>query len=264
MIRTITVCAGDSFYDEVAFQHAIAMGSLFQARLRVVLVWEPGARARDLPGNLDRYVREQADGLLKAAAHAGLTAEARFRGEGLPDGALREAREADLLIIGMPTEGAAHDDPLPRAILSSDLPLLRKAESAVLVVCSPPKPPDRVLVCYQGGTEGKAALRLAGHLAERAQAAVHVLSVQGAIVEAETCAATAAEYLDSFDLPRLETIPRAGSPESEREVLDAADNISADTIIIGDEPYGIIERFFGKATAEQIVLKTQTPVLVAR
>ncbi|MFW6163518.1 MAG: universal stress protein [Planctomycetota bacterium] len=268
MIRTVTVCAGDSPFHDVAHQHALLMTTLFQGRLRGVLVWEPEAveayQASGAGEDINAAARRELKDLLEMAAEAGVTAAPRFQGKGMTDGLLAEAAECDLLVIGMPTEGVAQEDPLAKALLHDELPLLRKAESAVLVVCSPPKAPENVLVSYQGGMEGKAALRVAGHLAEAAEAAVHVLSVHGDLAEAERLAAVASEYLGGYDLPSLQTLGQTGSPASTGKVLDVAEETAADLIVIGDEPYGLLEHFFGEDTAERVALATHTPVLVAR
>jgi nucleotide-binding universal stress UspA family protein len=268
MIRSIAVNAGESAYADVAQKHAIEMASLFDARLRAVVVWEPEdveeLRQSGAAEDPDQVAQQEVGEFIQSAAQANLTAEARFRGEGVTEGLLAEARECDLLVIGMPTEGVAQGDPLAEALLHDELPLLRKAESSVLVVCSPPRTIHNVLVVYHGGTDGKAALRLAGVLGERAEARLHVLAVQRNLMEAEELTASAEQYLAAYDVGSVTTLERSGAPDSEGQVLEAADAVEADLIIVGDEPYGLLERFFGEATAERLALATHIPVLVAR
>ncbi|MFW6107163.1 MAG: universal stress protein [bacterium] len=268
MIRIVTVCAGDDTFARAAQQYALTLAKAFGARLCGVLVWEPEdvekAREGGYGDDLEQLAQREVKELIDEARAAGLEAEARFRGEGLRKSLLAEGRESDLLVVGMPTEGVSRENRLARALLHAELPLLRKGEASLLVCCRPPASVDTVLVSYQGGVEGKAALRLGAHVAERMKANVAVLSIQGDLAQAELLAATAEQYLRAFELPAVETIERAGSPESEGEVLQAVDDAGADLIVFGDEPYGVLERFFGGATAEKVALATETPVLIAR
>jgi hypothetical protein len=187
-----------------------------------------------------------------------------FRGEGAIDGLLAEAKESDLLILGMPTEAAAVSDPVAEAMLHDELPVLRGAECSLLIVAEPPRKLGRALVNYQGGIEGKTALRMAGELAERTSAGLVVLSVQRDLSLASMLTGTAEEYLKGFDLSSVECIADKDSPESESDILHFAHSVRAGIIILGEEPYGFWHRFMGQATAEEVALATRIPVLIAR
>ena len=179
-------------------------------------------------------------------------------------GLLAEARECDLLVIGMPTEGVANNDPLAETLLNHELPLLRKAESSLLIVSTEPEPVQTIVVSYEGDVAGKMALRLGGHLAEAANAAVRTLSVERDMDSAQRLATAAGRYLQAYKLASVETLARTGQPESETAVLAVAREASANLIVVGAEPYGRLERFITTVTAERVALTTRTPVLVAR
>ena len=199
MIHVVTVLAGTSSYAQIAQRHAVRMAQLFHARLRVATVWEPESagkprrwarRGRPLPTTeVERISRE--------AGNADILVEKSLRGEGLPDGLLAEARESDLLVVGLP-ECPTGEELVCRAIRHDEMPLLHKAECLVLVAYRDPAPIQSVLVDYPGGTEGKAALRAAGEVAIRTSAAVTVLSVNGSRENAEMLTSSARRYLEGF------------------------------------------------------------------
>lgn len=268
MIHTVSVATGDTPCADAAELHALELAGMFQARLRAVVVREreelEEALESGVAENFADLAEEELKDFFSQAGDAGVFAEGAYRTEGMPRSLLAEARETDLLVVGMPTEGLATDDPLARSLLHDELPLLRKAESSVLVICKDPEPLRDILVVYQYGMEGKDALRLAGAIAEKTGAGLHVLSHGGDATEAELITSTAAEYLRGFDIDSVNTLDRHATPSSQTEVIEAAGEINAGLIVIGDEPYGLLERFFGGATAESLALQTEIPVLIAR
>ena len=266
MIRTVTVCAGENNCALAAHQYAIEIARWFGARLRVVSAWEAEEiREDEVSGEgPEELARQELQPLLARGREEGLRAEESLRPEGYLRGLLAEARESDLLVLGMPTEGGAQDDPVAAAILAEELPLLRRAECMVLVVCDVRLPIKHVLVNYQGGVEGKSALRIAGELAERNAARVVVISIEPDIGRAAALTAVAQEYLKGFRLPSVDIVERSGDPESETEIFEAAESSKADIVVVGNRPYGLLDRFFGKITPEQIALDTELPLLIAR
>lgn len=266
MIHTITVCTGTSDYRVAAQEHAKHFAGWFDARLCVVAVIEPeDSAAISASGeDPDRLMEAEAQRVIQRIQPAGLHAVSHYRGEGVIDGLLAEAKESDLLILGMPTEAAADSDPVAAAMLHNGLPLLRGAECSLLIVAEPPRNLNRVLVNYQGGIAGKAALRMAGELAELTSAELVVLSIQRDLPLAAMLIGTAEEYLKGFRLTSVKCIADKDSPDSESDILDFAHSEEAGIIILGEEPYGFWHRIMGQATAEEVALATRIPVLIAR
>jgi nucleotide-binding universal stress UspA family protein len=267
MIRSIAVTAAQDTSAEAAQSHALAWAKLFGARLHAVAAWRPeqAGREAELPENSDALARQASEHFLKAALESGVTATAKLRGEGLNSALLAEARECDLLVIGWPPKvNGPHEQAAAKVPVRDELSLVRKAESSVLVVSRPPAVLTKILVNYKEGVEGKAALRLCGHIAERAKSSVDVLALHGDIVQAQVLVEMAEQYLRSFDVADLRQIPKKGVSASESTVLETARSAEADLIIIGSDPYGPMERLFGDDTAERIPLATHTPVLIAR
>lgn len=256
MIHSIAVLGGDETHTIIAQRHAIQMALLFQARLRVAVTWNAEdnekAFAEGVPEEiLPAMVEEEMANVSEEVGKAPLLVERSVHGGGLIQGALAAANESDLLVVGLTDEEMEE-----RALLS-------KADCLVLAVHHPPQSLRRILVDYQGGTEGKAALRIAGELALRTQAAVTILSVSGDISEAGALVATAEKYLEAFGLA-VDKIDHRGSPTSPNEVLRAATSINADLIVVGKERQGFF--LLNKATLdpEDLAEDITIPVLIAR
>ena len=267
MIHVVTVPAGSSSYAEIGQRHAMRMAQLFQARLRVAMIWgtedTEGANAGDV--NWEARADKEVERISREAGNSDILVERSLRGEGLLMGLLAEARETDLLVLGLP-ECPTGDEPVCKAIRHNELPVLHKAECLILVVYRDPAPIQSVLVDYHGGSEGKAALRAAGELAIRASAAVTVLSIDQARDNAGMLAASGKRYLAGFGISAINTIERLGEPDSETEVLHAAESIGADLVVVGGERHGLLGWLLrGVGThPEEISAALGRPVLIAR
>jgi hypothetical protein len=267
MIHVITVLAGTSSHDQVAQRHAIRMAQLFGARLRVATIWGPeSANEPQLSGRTwETLADEEVERISRMVGDADIPVERSLRGEGLFDGLMAEARETDLLVVGLP-ECPKGDEPVCRAIRHDEMPLLHKAECLVLVVHRDPAPIKRVLVDYHGGTEGKAALRAAGEMAVRTSAAVTALCVNGSRENAQILTGSARRYLEGFGISGIASIVRVGQPGSETEVFHASESAGADFIVISGDGHGMLDWLRGRAASQPEELSTalHRPVLIVR
>ena len=268
MIHTVAVLAGEAECAVAAQLHALRIAQWFGARLRVVTTSEPENTEGDAASShfMESFGRKEVERVRLEASDGSVHVETSLRGEGVLEGLLAEARGSDLLVVGLPPDPADGADPLLQAIRHAELPLLHKAECLVLVVRQPPGRICRILVEYQGGTVGKAALRAAGEVAMRASAAVTVLSVDGDAGDAEVLSATAERYLAGFGLSSVATMAQVGQPGSATEVALAAESTGADLVVIGGERHGILNWLSDRTTPnpEDVSLSTQVPVLIAR
>lgn len=262
MIRTITTQAGSSVYATAAQKYAISISKALDARLRVVAKWDED----EVPQNIDAPVLAQ-----KSAEE--MVAQAKEMGVDLlesdcrnMEGVLDEARMSDLFVVGMPTDtDVANEDQLTSQIQDAERPLLHDAECSVLVVSKPlTKPLNQVMVQYQGGIEGKSALRVAGELARGCGAQVTVLSIHGDMNKASKLAHMAKSYLDGYALKQVDVADTTGVPDSWVEVKNAAQSCQADVVVFGEDPYGFWERFLTQNTGERMADATDFPVLLAR
>jgi nucleotide-binding universal stress UspA family protein len=266
MIHTVAVPVGDSDYAVAGQKHAFELARNFKARLRVL----GPCNSPDESAGQDRgeepseLVRERMDEAVSEARDQGLEAEAEFHGEGVLEGLLAGGRHADVLVVGMPTREQAQSDPLAASILHEERPLFRKLDCMILVVCDPPQPVEKVLVNTQGGAAGKRALRAAGELAERAGHRLAIVSVKSRGMDATVLTSAAREYTGGFGISAVETLEKEGGPVHERHILDAAEEAGANFLVVPDEPQGLVARLFQHPTAEEVVLATRLPVLIAR
>jgi nucleotide-binding universal stress UspA family protein len=240
MIKTISVAYGDAAADKAAQQYALTLARAFDSVMRLVA-------CGDSNGLLREKVQEQVGRLRAEDMHA----EIDLRPEGIPDCLLKESRECDLLVVGAGKKGHM-------------LAIMRNAECSVMTVEGAFGPIRNILVDYQGGIEGKTALRIGGHLAERTGSALLVLSVEKTIAMALELTDAAEKYLGGFDTASVETLARENDPESEKDVLSAAENMDADMIVIGREPAGLLENLFDRTSSDAVVPKTKGSLLIAR
>jgi nucleotide-binding universal stress UspA family protein len=166
--------------------------------------------------------------------------------------------------LGLPTETQKQTDDSAGRLIHNELPVLRRAECALLVVNQPPRPVERIVAQYEGGWEGKSLLRFTGALAEQYGARVGILTVRSDIAEATQWVSAAADYLKGYQLPSLETFPLSGPVESTDHVARAAASFGADLIAMGETGHGFLGRFLGQNVAERTALATTMPLLIAR
>jgi nucleotide-binding universal stress UspA family protein len=268
MLRTIAVHCGGAEYQRFAERHALELAKLFKARLRAVVPLDGVTVEKmrqsgtgDTPEGLTEQTTRE---ILKQAKAAGLEGQSVMRPEGVIEGLREEARKADLLVVGMPTRADATGDAMAEIAMDEELSLVRNVECSLLVAAAEPTPLRNVLVSYQGGAEGKAALRAAGSVAERAGARVNVTAIHGDLAHAEALTAAALQYLEGYKLEGADGLEFHGSDEAPNQILDAARDTDADLIVLGCEPYGILKRFFSGSKEEAVIVTTHKPVLIAR
>lgn len=262
MIRTVTVYTGESDYAQAAQEHAIEMARQFSARLKVIEIWEAenGGMVDDAP----EPAAGSKSGILEAAERAGVRVVAESRGEGMPRSLLEEARETDLLVLGVPTNAEADETAEAARVFKKERPLLRKADCALLVVNQPPAPIRKILARYEEGSTGKAMLRMVAAIAERYQAHLGLLTIENDSVRATELAAAAAEYVKGFDIPEVQMLAQAGPTDSKVLILHEAESFGADLIVMGEEGHGWLKSLLSEHLAEQTAFSTSIPLLIVR
>jgi nucleotide-binding universal stress UspA family protein len=265
VMRTITVCSGQSPYAKAAQQHALKVAKLFGARLKIVGIWNgDDTKATERGESQEALMREDCRRVAGSAERAGVPVAWSVRGDGMIRALLGEARETDLLVLGLPVEAERDTNDIATRLLKDELPVLRKAQCALLAVSEPPNALRRIVVRYEDDHSGKAALRWAGGIAEPCKGDVAVLVLEEDVTKAAELAGAAEQYLKGFDLQSLKTIPKSAPTGSKTEILEAAESLDADLIVLGDEGHGVLERFFGRNIAERTALATTIPLLIAR
>ena len=262
VIATITTQAGDSRYAKAAQDYAFALSQALGARLRIIALWGEDTVPKDI--DAEQVAEEAAQNIVEKAKAAGIVVVESGRGD--KDGLLEEARMSDLFVVGMPTDqDLTEDDEMATRIQERERPLLHEAECSVLVVSKPPpRPIANVLVNYQGGIEGKSALRVAGELGIGCLSKVTVLSIHGDIGQASVMGQTAEEYLSVFNVAQLNVLEKEGPSDSWVDIKEVAKECQADLVILGEDPYGLLDRFLSRNIGERMAEATDLPVLLAR
>lgn len=101
-------------------------------------------------------------------------------------------------------------------------------------------------------------------LAERTSQRLAILAVERHPVDAKVLTASARKYVAGFDLGTVEAAEKKAGPDHTDHILSAASELEADFIVVGGEPQGLLARLFQSPTAEEVVLATRLPVLIAR
>lgn len=265
MIHTVTVCAGSSPHSVNAQEHAFRIAGWYQALLRVVGCWDPKDDRKIRAGGEDpeRLATQMIASVVERAEALELRTDQGLRANGVVNGLLQESRECDLLVLGLPSETDGDAD-FVEGIMDADLTVIREARCSLLVCALPLRPVGKILVNYQGGRIGKNALRIAAEIAQHTWAKLEVLAIHQDLTQAEHLSAQAMKYLTAFDLRQKVHSEAEGVPGSEDDILAAAESSEPDLIVIGDPPYGLIDRVLGQDAAEEVALGTFLPVLIAR
>lgn len=266
MIRTVTVYTGDSDCAQAAQQHAIALAKHVSARLKIVGLGDAKQGFRDGSSTesvADLMQRKRAS-LAETAERAGVRVVSDVRGNGLKRGLLEEARETDVLVLGLPTEADMASDDAATHLVRKERPVLRKAHCALLLVNQPPVPVKRILACYDDEPVGQRMLQMAGSIAEAYQARIGVFANENDLAKARELADAAKAYLEGYDVPAIDTIAVSRPKGSRVEILHAAESFEADLITMGEEGHNWLERMFCKNVAERTAMATPVPLLIAR
>ncbi len=266
MIRTITVYTGHNEYAIAAHAHAIEMAKQFGARLKVVNVWEAekGGMLEASNESASDVMHGNLEDIMAAAARSGVRVDEGVRGNGMVRGLPEEARETDLLVLGLPTDEDRNRTDEGDHLVRKERSVLRKVDCALLLVNRPPAPIRKILALYEDSSSGKSMLRMVAAIAERYGAKLGLLTIENDLARAMALSASAAEYVKGFDIPAVEQLAQDGPTGSKVGILEEADAFDADLIAMGEEGHNWLERFFGENLAERTALSTSIPLLLVR
>lgn len=270
MIRTIALLTGGSHYAKAAEELALRLAQACRARLRAVVAVDQNdidqlsAETNGGADNARQLTEQDANRVAEKAEALGIRCETAYHGQGVHRGLTEESRQSDLLVLGIPTRADAQADPMARQMLRERIQMVRRAECSLLATLMPRERLDPLLLCYEGGLEGKAALRVGAEIAERAGLAVYLMPLADRPEFASPLIAAAREYLAGFDIPSLQTLEPDYSRLPESQILAATGEVAPNLIVLGSTPHNALQRFFGENTAEELTKDCDIPVLLAR
>ncbi|HET6467833.1 MAG TPA: universal stress protein [Geminicoccaceae bacterium] len=262
---------------DARLEAALGVADAFRARVvALCLVMEPhipSAIGAEFPPELLREQRAAAeaaaDGILTAAAaraeRAGVALEGRRETAPpvrLPELVARQARYADLVIVGQPDP----DDPddlgpaLPEAaFMASGRPAL-----VVPYIGAPPMPPRRVLAAWDGSREAARALHDALPFLTRATGGVSVVTVGPEDLAervGEQPARDLGAHLARHDVrAELASLPGAGLAVAD-VLLNRAADAGAELIVMGGYGHARLREVVLGGVTRQMLRQMTVPVL---
>lgn len=225
-----------------------------------------GATGATFSGNFVGHLRQVLeargeavlDRLAAACAAARIPFERRVA-EGIPADAVCEAaRQACLVVLGRTGETG----PWARRLLGSTADIAaRRSPAPVLVVPGEARPPERILVAFDGGPQAGLAITWAGRLAGRGGALVTVLAIDPDIEEAERVAGVGCALLEA-EGSRARAMGKSGDPAE--EILAEAKTGFHDLIVMGSSRHSAFRDWVLGGTALHVMHETPVPVLLCR
>lgn len=217
------------------------------------------ARQDDFLEALESRGRDVLDDFEQRAETAGGTFESMLEIGVVSDVIADRARSVDLVVIGRRGEHAAFGEhPLGSTVHS----VVRRAPKPVLVCPRGSEPLERPLVAYDGSEHAARALELAVEYAERRECPLHMVTVQGRAEDAERLLAEAEEFARGHGLD-----PVSHARESEKVVemiLEVLREAGADLLVMGAYGKSRLREFLLGSTTEEILARSEHPVLLYR
>ncbi|HQA27895.1 MAG TPA: universal stress protein [Brevefilum fermentans] len=139
--------------------------------------------------------------------------------------------------------------------------IVRKSTIPMLFVCNELSEMNRMLLAYDGSPKGKQALYIATYLASRYDKDLSVVVVDQDEAQGQQKLSDAVEYLG---LDGVRQIFRKPTKPTNIVILQVAEDINADLIIMGGYGFSpVLEIIFG-STVDGVLRGTHVPVLVAQ
>ena len=125
----------------------------------------------------------------------------------------------------------------------------------------------RILIAYDGSDHARRAVEHAVSLAKILNSSLYVITVavdpsQEALEKAKRIAAEAAEIIASGGLSVSDVAVRSGVPAN--EILNYAEEIRADLIVMGSRGLSAIQRLVLGSVSQAVASRARAPVLIVK
>ena len=253
---------------------ALALASIFEAHLTALcLVGEPSVPLVELPpdalyrGRLEAEADRVLGDAAARAERAGVAVETRRETaatERLQDRLVRQARHADLAILGQPEP----DDPSGTGMRLVEAALLESGRPILLVpwIGAAGLPPRRMLAAWDGSAPAARALGDALPLlrrAERVSLAVVDPERLGGRVGEQPGADMAAHLARHGVKVEVQAVPSGGLATAD-VLLDLAADTGADLLVMGGYGHSRLRELAFGGTTRDVLGRMTVPVLLAR
>lgn len=258
MLRSIMVETGDSPCAVAAMETAVSLAKAFQARLWALTCLDERAVASGrIRRMLEEHTRQRQERFEEQCRAAGIECHSDIE-VGDPHAAIVHlSRKADLMVLGSAPDPEAPD----RGFASAGLAVARELVRHVLVVRHKAPAFRRIVVGYAGQENSCNALQLAGHLAEKAGGAVHVLCSGADIAEAKSLLNLAVAYLEAY---KVEAVPHYVTQEPGDALFELVREVDADTVAIGAVRRSRLKMIAFGDTASRVLDGSPAAVLIGR
>jgi nucleotide-binding universal stress UspA family protein len=276
MIKSILVAVDASAHARAALEHAIDLGTLYQARMTGLYVLD--IRYLEMPPSLDysytfeavpptvvppdvmdkfKVKSERILGDFKdAVAKTGLPVETRVE-EGVPGQVIADMGDTyDLVVMGKRGEHAKWGRDLLGSTAES---VARRSATPVLLVEGESRPVKKALVLFDGSHPAIRGLKMAADLAERAAVGLRVLTVDDEPERGRATLAEAKAYLQPLGLEATYSVLPGRAAKT---VAFSLRDDPADVVIMGMRGHSPLRHFILGRTTEQVMRSVPLPVLL--
>jgi len=120
----------------------------------------------------------------------------------------------------------------------------------------------KILVAYDGSENASKALSLAAHFASNLKLPLVIMNVNDSEEEGRSILSEAREYLNAYQIPKLEDKIVQGV--ADERIVQISSELNADLIVMGSYGHSRIREAILGSTTVQTMRKATVPVLMAR
>ena len=279
MIKSILLPIDGSAFTQASLQYGVSLARSFAARLKVLTVVDirifEWAMAMGVEGFApvipSSAYQEESQQLLEKKAEKILERAAEFlKGEnvnfetektsGSPSESICEkSRLTDIIIMGSHGEFARWSDKMLGATLES---VSRLCIKPILVTHKEFHPFKEILFAYDGSQNSNKALPWVGSFASKLKIPVTILTVNSNTREAETILNEAREYLQAYNIKKVNAIKKSG--DATAEIISLADEKSHCLLIMGSYGHSRIREAILGSTTVQVMRRASVPILLVK
>lgn len=278
MIKSILLSADGSIYTDAVLTHGIQLAKAFKSRLQVLSIvdirifeWAVAMGTNGfvpiIPSTLyqeesQKMLESKAKAVLKKCSSILNREKVDFKTEkirGSPvDIICEKSHLVDLLIMGARGEFAKWESKLVGATLEA---VVRQGNKPILIATQKFKKISKILIAYEGSDKANKALQLAGFFATKLKAPIVILTVNDNEQIRNKFLQEANSYLEAYEIP-VELMGIAGN--TEKEIVKVSKESNCDLIIMGAFGHSRIHEAILGSTTEQVMRKSEVPVLLAK
>jgi nucleotide-binding universal stress UspA family protein len=279
MIKSILLAVDGSAFTEPVLQYGVNFAKDFKAFLRVLTVidirifewavaigvegFAPIIPSSGYQEESQKLLEQKAEEVLKKTetilSKSGVDYVLEKESGNPVDVICDKARLTDMLMIGARGEFAKWSDKMLGATLEM---ITRLCIKPVFITPKTFKVMKKILVAYDGSENASKALSLAAHFASNLKLPLVIMNVNDSEEEGRSILSEAREYLNAYQIPKLEDKIVQGV--ADERIVQISSELNADLIVMGSYGHSRIREAILGSTTVQTMRKATVPVLMAR